>query len=128
MDWRHAKLKLQLVKRKDNRTEQISSLSTKIYGIAKTHSNNLLIATDETKLKLINTLTGQITDTRIDLKPLFPTSIHFTCDSRVIIGAKSSGHGFPVTGRHELVEMDQEGNKIKEYKHDNLSKPLLTYP
>lgn len=24
--------------------------------------------------------------------------------------------------------MDQEGNKIKEHKHDNLNKPLFTYP
>ncbi|CAC5382129.1 unnamed protein product [Mytilus coruscus] len=52
--------KLQHTKLKKNRTEVITSLNTKIYGIATTHSNNILIKTKgETKLKLINAMTGR---------------------------------------------------------------------
>ncbi|XP_063410016.1 uncharacterized protein LOC134693211 [Mytilus trossulus] len=119
--------KLQHVKLREIRTEVITSLSTRIYGMAKTHSNNILVVT-ETKLQLINTMTGEITDSRYDVKPLIPTSIHVTSDHRVIIGARSGGKAFPVTGRRVVIVMDQDGKQLKEYEHDNHNKPLFTYP
>ncbi|XP_063409635.1 uncharacterized protein LOC134692923 [Mytilus trossulus] len=123
------KLKLQNVKLRENRTEVITSLNTEIYGMAKTHSNNILVKTQgETKLKLINTLTGEITDSRYDVKPLIPVCIHVTSDHRVIIGALSGGKPFPVTGRRVVVVMDQEGKQLKEYEHDNHNKRLFSFP
>ncbi|XP_071146901.1 uncharacterized protein [Mytilus edulis] len=118
--------KLQHVKLRENRTEVITSLNTQIYGMAKTHSNNILVATGETKLKLINTMTGEINDSRYDVKPLYPTSIHVTSDHRVIIGAWSGGDAFPATGRRVVVVMDQEGKQLKEYEHDNHKKQLFS--
>ncbi|CAC5378221.1 unnamed protein product [Mytilus coruscus] len=120
--------KLQHVKLREDRTEVITSLNTKIYGMAKTHSNNILVTTGETKLKLINTMTGQMTDSRYDVKPLIPSSIHVTSDHRVIIGACAGGETFPVTGRRVVVVMDQEGKQLKEYEHDNHNERLFTYP
>ncbi|XP_052081418.1 uncharacterized protein LOC127719357 [Mytilus californianus] len=121
--------KIKHVKLRENRTVVIRSLNTKIYGIAQTHSNNILVTTTgETKLQLINTMTGEMTDSRYDVKPLIPTSIHVTSDHRVIIGAWSGGKAFPVTGRRVVVVMDQEGKQLKEYEHDNHNKRLMTYP
>ncbi|CAC5361677.1 unnamed protein product [Mytilus coruscus] len=120
--------KLQHVKLKENRTEVITSLNTQIWGIGKTHSNNILVTTDETKLKQINTVTGEITDSRYDVKPLYPLGIHVTSDHRVIIGAWSRGKAFPATGRRVVVVMDQEGKQLKEYEHDNHKKPLFSLP
>ncbi|CAC5382209.1 unnamed protein product [Mytilus coruscus] len=77
-------------------------------------SNNILVSIGYTKLKLINTITGQIT---------VPGMI----DHRVIIGATSPGKVFPITGRHILVVLDQEGNQLKEYEHDKHNKRLFTY-
>ncbi|XP_052081781.1 uncharacterized protein LOC127719595 [Mytilus californianus] len=121
--------KLQHVKLREDRTEVITSLNTKIYGMAKTHSNNILVKTEgETKLKLINPMTEQITDSRFDVKPLYPISIHVTSDHRVIIGALTGGGIVPVTGRSVVVVMDQEGKQLKEYEHDKHNKRLFTFP
>ncbi|CAC5382130.1 unnamed protein product [Mytilus coruscus] len=121
--------KLQHTKLKKNRTEVITSLNTKIYGIATTHSNNILIKTKgETKLKLINAMTGEITDSIYNINPLKPISICVTSDHRVIIGAWSGGKAFPASGRRVVVVMDQEGKQLQEYEHDKHNKPLFTYP
>ncbi|XP_052081750.1 uncharacterized protein LOC127719568 [Mytilus californianus] len=120
--------KLQHVKLREDRTEVITSLNTKIYDMTKTHSNNILVTTGETKLKLINPMTGQITDSRYDVKPLYPRAIHVTSDHRVIIGAWTRGKIVPVTGRRVVVVMDQEGKQLKEYEHDNHKERLITYP
>ncbi|CAG2200205.1 Metal tolerance protein 9,Metal tolerance protein 10,Metal tolerance protein 11,Metal tolerance protein 5,Metal tolerance protein 7,Metal tolerance protein 4,Metal tolerance protein 3,Metal tolerance protein 6,Putative metal tolerance protein C3 [Mytilus edulis] len=82
--------KLQHVKLMENRTEVITSLNDQIFGMAKTHSNNFLVTTVSTKIKLINTVKGQITDSKYDVKPSYPICIHETRDHHVIIGAKSS--------------------------------------
>ncbi|CAC5361675.1 unnamed protein product [Mytilus coruscus] len=123
----NARSKLQHVTLRENRTKVITSLNTKIYGIATTHSNNILVTTDETKLKQINTVTGEITDSRYDVKPLYPRAIHVTSDHRVII-RQVSRQGIPATGRRVVVVMDQEGKQLQEYEHDKHNKPLFTFP
>ncbi|XP_071121368.1 uncharacterized protein [Mytilus edulis] len=121
--------KLQHVKLMGNRTEVITSQNTQIYGMAKTHSNNILVIPDDgTKLKLINTVTGEITDSRYDVKPLDPIGVHVTSDHRVIIGAGSGGDAFSATGRGVVVVMDQEGKQLKEYEHINHKKQLFSLP
>ncbi|CAC5425760.1 unnamed protein product [Mytilus coruscus] len=120
--------KLQHVKLTENKTEVITNFNTEIYGMAKTHSNNILVTTGDTQLKIINTMTGQITDSKYNVKPLTPISIHVTSDHRVIIGAWTGGKTLPVTGRRVVVVMDQEGKQLEEYEHDNHNKRLFTYP
>ncbi|XP_076085345.1 uncharacterized protein LOC143056145 [Mytilus galloprovincialis] len=121
--------KLQHVKLRENRTEEITSLNTRIYGMAKTDSNSILvILDDDTKLKLINTMTGEMTDSRYDVKPLDPICIHVTSDHRVIVGASDGVKIFPVTGRRVVVVMDQEGKQLKEYEHENHKKQLFSLP
>ncbi|XP_063447045.1 uncharacterized protein LOC134726568 [Mytilus trossulus] len=120
--------KLQHVKLKKNRTEVITSLNTENYGMAKHLSNNILVVTNETKLKLINTMTGQMTDSRYDVKPLDPTCIHVTSDHTVIIGAYPGGRALPVTGRRVVMVMDQEGKQLKAYEHNKHKKRLFSYP
>ncbi|VDI08789.1 Hypothetical predicted protein [Mytilus galloprovincialis] len=122
------KSKLQHVKLRGNRIEVITSLNTKIYGMAKIDSNNILVVPNNgTKLKLINTMTGEITDSRYDVKPLIPVSIHVTSDHRTIIGARSPVPALPVTGRLVVVVMDEEGKQLKVYEHEK-HKPLFSLP
>ncbi|VDI64885.1 Hypothetical predicted protein [Mytilus galloprovincialis] len=123
-----ARSKLQHVELQKNRTEIITSLNTKIYGIT-THSNNILVKTKgETKLKLINAMTGEITDSINDINPLKPISIYVTSDHRVFIGAWSGGKAFPASGRRVVVVMDQEGKQLQEYENNKHNKRLFTYP
>lgn len=97
---------------------------------------------NETNIKLIDTITGKITDSVYDVKPLYPISIHVTSDRRVIIGAKSSGKLFPAIGRRAVIVLDQEGKQLEEYEHEKqnkrsfeslrrfltINKNLFTYP
>ncbi|XP_063410064.1 uncharacterized protein LOC134693250 [Mytilus trossulus] len=124
----NVKSKLQHVKLRENRTEVITSLNTQIYGMAKTHSNNILVTKDETKLKLINTMTGEITDSRYDVKPLYPISVYVTSDHRVIIGANPVEELLPITRQGVVIVMDQEGKQLKEYEHVNHKKQLFSLP
>ncbi|XP_052082404.1 uncharacterized protein LOC127720032 [Mytilus californianus] len=110
----------------ENRTEVITSLNIQIFGMAKTHSNNFLVTTDSTKIKLINTVKGQITDSMYDVKPLYPICVHVTSDQNVIIGAKSPGENYSTTGRRVVVVLDQEGKQLKEYC--NRKKRLFDLP
>ncbi|XP_071145871.1 uncharacterized protein [Mytilus edulis] len=120
--------KLQHVKLTENKTEVITNFNTEIYGMAKTHLNNILVATGGSQLKLINTMTEQMTDSRYAVKSLTPTGIHVTRDHRVVIAAWTGGKTLPVTGRRVVVVLDQEGKQLKEYEHDNHNKRLFTYP
>ncbi|CAC5390747.1 unnamed protein product [Mytilus coruscus] len=125
----NSKFKLQHVTLRGNSTEVIRSLNIKTDGMAKIHSNNILVTTDdETKLKLIDTITGQITDSVYDVKPLYPISIHVTSDHRVIIGAKSSGMLFPAIGRRAVIVLDQDGKQLEEYEHEKHNKRSVTLP
>ncbi|XP_076085383.1 uncharacterized protein LOC143056187 [Mytilus galloprovincialis] len=124
----NARLKLQHVKLMENRTVVITSLNTKIYEMAKTPSNTILVTTDETKLKLINTVTGEMTDSRYDVKPLYPRAIHLSRDHRVIVGARSPGEPFPATGIRVVIVMDQEGKELHKYEHDKHNKRVFTVP
>ncbi|CAC5364910.1 TRIM71 [Mytilus coruscus] len=120
--------KLQHVKCKENKTKVITSLNTEVFGIAKNHSNNFLVATNSTKLKLINTMTGQITDSMYDVKPFTPTSVHVTNDHRVMIGAVTPANHVPATGRRVVIVLDQNGKQLSEYELDNHNKHLFALP
>ncbi|CAG2199476.1 unnamed protein product [Mytilus edulis] len=119
----NSEFKLQHVTLRGNNTEVIKSLNIKADGMAKTHSNNILVTMyNETNIKLIDTITGKITDSVYDVKPLYPISIHVTSDRRVIIGAKSSGKLFPAIGRRAVIVLDQEGKQLEEYEHEKQNK------
>lgn len=90
------KYKIQHVILMENKTKVITSLNTVIHGIAKTHSNNFLVATASTKIKLINTMKSQITNSEYNLKPWYPMCIHMTSDHSAIVGAKPPGESFPL--------------------------------
>ncbi|CAC5371248.1 unnamed protein product [Mytilus coruscus] len=120
---------LQNVKLEENSCKVISSIpSVKINGMAFTTSNSLLVSTRGTQLKLINIRTGQITDSKYDLKSMFPSSIKVTVDQKIILGAVTAGKLFPVAGRRVVIVIDKEGNHLKEYEYDNKNKRLFAYP
>lgn len=129
---------LQHINLRKNRTEVITSLNIEIFGMAKTHSisNKFLVTTSSNKIKLINTVKGQIKDSKYDVKPLYPICIHETKDHLVIIGAKY-GDIFSATGRCVVVVLNQEGKQLKKFGNGDLlrypnstkhDKPLLTFP
>ncbi|CAC5358520.1 unnamed protein product [Mytilus coruscus] len=56
--------------------------------MAVTSDNNLLLSVfSDTKLRLLNVKTGQMSDSRYNVEPLWTFGIHITKDQRVYIGA-----------------------------------------
>ncbi|CAC5386334.1 unnamed protein product [Mytilus coruscus] len=119
---------IQHVKLEGTRVQLIAKFSKKIFGMAVSPSGEILVSTADTRLKIFNIKTGEITDSVYNVHPLRTIVIHVTKDNRVIIGAKSPGPIFPATGRRVVIVMDQRGNHLKEYEHDSNNKTLFTHP
>lgn len=85
--------KLQHIQFDKNNIEILLEFDISIWGRAVMNAcNNLIIvAEDQTRLKIINSTTGRITDFIYDVKPyvtsqVFPECIHVTSDHKVIVG------------------------------------------
>lgn len=85
--------KLQHIKFDKNHIEILLEFDISIWRMAVMNAcNNLLIvAEDETSLKVINSTTGRITNFICDVKPyvtsqVFPECIHVTSDHKIIVG------------------------------------------
>lgn len=106
----------------------ISQVNISIHDMAVTSSNNILISVDdETNLKLLNGITGQISDTQYNVAPLKTRGIHISGDQIFIIATKKL-ETFTATRRSVVIIMDEEGNRVREYELDSNNKPLFSLP
>lgn len=112
---------LQHIKLCENEVEVLASYNIKIFGMAITSSNNLLIITESESLKLMNTRTGQITTSIFDIGELLPECLHITSNQSVIVGGTQKDKG-------KVIVMDQEGKYLTVFEHDINGKPLFTHP
>lgn len=87
-----------------------------------------MVSTGESRLKLIDSKTNEITDSVFDVTPLLTRGIHISKDQKVVISARSPGPAFPANGRRIVIVMDQAGNHLIEYEKDSNNKRLFTVP
>lgn len=111
---------LQHIKICEDRVEVMASYNIKVYGMAITSLNNLLIS-DGKSLQLMSTRTGQITKSIYDVGKLQPECVHITSTQNIIVGGTQRD-----TGR--VIVMDQEGKYLAVFKHDTNDKALFTHP
>ncbi|XP_063404780.1 uncharacterized protein LOC134688225 [Mytilus trossulus] len=117
---------LQHVKIAKDKVKILSSFSLKIFGIADL-SGNIVVSCGESRLKLIDGKTKEITDSVFVIEESFISrGIHITNDQKVVIAARIPGDPFSATGRSFVVVMDQTGNCLATYEKDRNSKPLFT--
>lgn len=115
------------VKLTGDNIQVISKIGIPVYDIAVTSDNNLLLSLlGETKLRLFNVNTGQGSDCRYNVASMWTWGIHVTKDQKVIIGAASTP--FVHECRKVVIVMDEQGNRLTQYEHDNKNKPLFTLP
>ncbi|VDI19161.1 Hypothetical predicted protein [Mytilus galloprovincialis] len=119
---------LQHIKLEKTSVQMIDNLSRRIHGMAVSPSGDVLVSTFDTRLKVFDIKTGEMTNSIYSVHPLHSCQIHVTKENRVVIGAKSSEPRLPVIGRRVVIVMDQEGKHMKEYEHDSNNKPLFTHP
>ncbi|CAC5409487.1 unnamed protein product [Mytilus coruscus] len=105
---------VQKVKTDGNKLKILSSFNIRLYGLAVTQSNNLLLCTGGTKLQQMSSNTGTLIDTVYDMSPLRPTG-GFNLD-------------YPKPGRRVVILMNQNGVHERVYGHDQHQQPIFRYP
>lgn len=112
----------------DENLQTSSSFKMKIFGMAENKSNDLLLITGgETVLKKVDGSTGDVVDTNYDVDPLIPTAIHVMENDTVLIGTRSSGPLFPVTGRRVIIFIEKDGRQKSLLERDKNNQRLFTY-
>ncbi|XP_071162455.1 uncharacterized protein [Mytilus edulis] len=114
---------LQRVKPEGTNLKVMSKLNIKVYGMAVTQSNQLLLVVKgKTRLQQISS-TGELTDSVHDVAPFFPRDIHIINDNKVIVIAynKKLKSGAVIT-------MNKKGDKEMVYEHDKHNKLLFSNP
>ena len=114
---------LQKVELQGNKLRVISNFSIKVYGMASLQSNDVLLSTKGSRLKQLNIITGNLTDTVYDLKHLVPTCIHITSGNKVIVGGNDDK-----LERRAVFVMNEKGDHKNVYENDQYNQPIFNYP
>ncbi|XP_076078313.1 uncharacterized protein LOC143048507 [Mytilus galloprovincialis] len=118
--------KLQYIKFDKDNIEIMLELDKQIFGmVGMNASNNLLIvAGGETRLKIINSTTGQITDSNYDSTSFisFPQCVHITNDQRIVVVIGERGK------QAAVILMDEDGRHLATYEQDSNKEQLFTDP
>ncbi|VDH98060.1 tripartite motif-containing protein 71 [Mytilus galloprovincialis] len=102
----------------------VSTFNMKVYGMANTKSNNLLLSVErKPRLQQLNITTGNITDSVYNMSPLLPTCIHINSDNKVIVGGYNDE-----LGRSAVFVMRPKGEHETVYEHDRHNQPIFTFP
>ncbi|XP_063446559.1 uncharacterized protein LOC134726091 [Mytilus trossulus] len=116
------------VKLKKGNAHILSEFNIFVHDTALDSKKDLLLSVGEPMLKLFNENTGKVCDTKYNIEPLETFGVHFTRENKVIIGAVAAEDLFSGDGRRLVIVMDEEGNRIKQFEHDNNKMPLFTAP
>ncbi|XP_052098972.1 uncharacterized protein LOC127733699 [Mytilus californianus] len=114
--------KLMKVKPEGNNLKTTSSLNIDVYGVTLTAENDILLDTGNSRIQQLSNITGKITDTVYDISPLKSTTVHMTCNNKVVVGAVNK-HGMIV-----VMVMNKKGENETIYEHDKYNQPIFTYP
>ncbi|XP_076104340.1 uncharacterized protein LOC143073011 [Mytilus galloprovincialis] len=82
---------LQKVKPEGTKLKTISTFNNNIYDMAILASDDLLVSTEESRLQMMSSTTGKVTDSVYDIKPFLATAIHVTSGGQIIIGGYDEG-------------------------------------
>ncbi|VDI78315.1 Hypothetical predicted protein [Mytilus galloprovincialis] len=112
---------LQKVKPEGSSLKTISTFNMSVYGIAKTASDDLLVSTGESRLQMISSTTGKVTDSVFDISPLFTIAIHITSGGQIIVGGYKKERG-------AVFVLKKSGDHEAVYEHDKHNQPIFGYP
>ncbi|VDI04790.1 Hypothetical predicted protein [Mytilus galloprovincialis] len=114
---------LQNVKPEGTNLKTISTFNLKVYGMATTASDDLLVSTRKSRLQMISSTTGKVTESVYDIYPFLPTAIHITSEGKVIVG------GYNVNDKRVAVfVINKNGDHEGVHEHDQHKQPIFDYP
>ncbi|XP_071169304.1 uncharacterized protein [Mytilus edulis] len=113
---------LQKVKPDGNNLKTISTFNIQVYGMAILASDDLLVSTGESRLQMVSSATGKVTDSVYDIKPFLAIAIHVTSGGQVIVG------GYKDERRRDVFVINKNGDHEAVYEHDKHNQPIFSYP
>ncbi|XP_071162472.1 uncharacterized protein [Mytilus edulis] len=114
---------LQRVKPEGTNLKVLSTFNIVVYGMAITHSYQLLLCVkDKTRLQQISS-TGELTESVYDVKPFFPIAIHVISENKLIVGAYDRELKIGA-----VIIMNKKGDKEAVYEHDEHNQPFFNNP
>ncbi|CAC5424544.1 unnamed protein product [Mytilus coruscus] len=119
---------LQKVKPVEHKLTVESTFNIRVYGMAVTPTGDLFLSSGGSVLKQISGKTGELTDSIYNVSPLLYSAVHVTKDGRVIVGVKSGGTAWLVTGRRAIIMMNQKGEHETIYELDKNNIRIFTLP
>ncbi|XP_063434537.1 uncharacterized protein LOC134715912 [Mytilus trossulus] len=103
--------------------KKISTFNIMVNGMAITESNDLLLGVvGKSRLQMISSTTGKVTDTVYNIDPLLLSAIHVTSSGQIILG------GGTVEGRRVVIVINENGDREAVYEYDKLNQPIFSYP
>ncbi|VDI77129.1 Hypothetical predicted protein [Mytilus galloprovincialis] len=115
---------VQKLKPEGTKLKTISTFHMDVYGMAVTASDDLLLAVrGKSRLQMISSTTGKVTDSVYDINPFIASSIHITNGSQVIVGGKNYNNS-----RRAVFVLNKNGDHEAVYEHDKHNQPIFDYP
>ncbi|XP_071169012.1 uncharacterized protein [Mytilus edulis] len=112
---------LRKVKPEGFNLKTISTFNIKVYGMAITASDDLLVSTGKSRLQMISSTSGKVTNNVFDISPLFPVAIHITSGGQIIVGGYNDE-------RRAVFVLNKSGDHEAVYDHDKHNQPIFSYP
>ncbi|XP_071169267.1 uncharacterized protein [Mytilus edulis] len=113
---------LQKLKPKGTKLKTISTFNMDVYGMAVTATDDLLVSTGKSRLQMISSTTGKVTNSVYDINPFLAIDIHITSGDQVIVG------GVTDEGRRAVFVLNKNGDHEAVYEHDKHNQPIFDYP
>ncbi|VDI12361.1 Hypothetical predicted protein [Mytilus galloprovincialis] len=120
--------KLQMVIPGNEEVLVIVDINIVVFSMAIVPSGDLLVATGDSVLKIINSKTVKLTKSIYSAFDQIITAVHLTEENNLILGARSKEIRFAPTGRKVLIVMNLDGEIQTIWEFDRGNKPLFTYP
>ena len=102
-----------------------------ITDIESTLQNNrevVLLADKTQSLKLIHGSKGKTIESNYNVRSLLILAVHVTLNNNIVLGARSPGDIFPVSGRRIVIVMDIKGKHQTEWEYNKDGKRLFSVP
>lgn len=112
------------VKSVDNELRVLNEFANVAYNAAVGTSKHILMAVEgKTKLQVMNRISGEMSDSVYDVKPLQPKSFLLTDTDGVIVRALND-----TREKGTIILFDVKGCRIRVFDTDEDNEPLFNYP
>jgi len=113
----------------DAKIKTIKEINTKIYDMALTKNNDILISTSNTSDIKLLTKSGQIKPF-LSLAPLLPTGIHVTNNNDIILGVVDDGDTSNMTDKscRKIIVLEDNKEEKQPYQYNKHKQRLFTVP